>query len=239
MNLTEKDANKFIVTGCSSGIGEAISEALLRAGHKVVGISRRNNEQLSEYSHFSHRPLDLSKTDSLPDEFNKIVDEHPDIYGVLFCAGHGRFGSLEEFSFQQIQDLIQLNLVSQMYLARAVLPTLKKNGRGHLIFIGSEAALVGTKRGSVYCATKFGLRGLAQSLRQECASRGIKTCIINPGMAKTAFFDQLDFTHGEDESNFIDAEDIASTVINIISLNDGTVVDEINLSPLKKVVQPK
>ena len=70
-------------------------------------------------------------------------------------------------------------------------PKLKRNGNSRVIYMGSEAALRGAKRGSLYCAAKFGLRGFAQSLRQECASSGVHVSIINPGMVNTPWFDRL------------------------------------------------
>jgi NADP-dependent 3-hydroxy acid dehydrogenase YdfG len=231
--------NKFIVTGASSGVGRAIAEALLKAGFQVIGISRHPERGPTAFEGYLPVRLDLSDIQTLPKALEDIVKQHPDLRGVVFNAGAGRFGSLEEFSYEQIQQSLNLNLTSQIYLARAVLPALKYKGQGDLIFIGSEAALNGAKRGSVYCASKFGLRGLAQSLRQECATRNIKTCIINPGMVNTGFFDELDFKHGDDPANYITPEDIAAAVMNVIMLSPGAVIDEINLSPLKKVVQPK
>lgn len=229
---------KFLVTGTSSGIGKAIAEALLNAGHQVVGIARRADE-LKGFEHYHPVPLDLSDLEALPQALDALMKTHPDLNGVVFCAGAGRFGSLEEFSYSQIQALINLNLTAQVFLARAVLPALKRNGRGDLIFIGSEAALAGGKRGAIYSATKFALRGLAQALRQECASRNIRVCIINPGMVKTEFFDELDFTHGDEPENYILPSDVAAAVLNVLEMRGETVIDEINLSPLKKVIQPR
>ena len=114
---------------------------------------------------------------------------------------------------------------------------MKKRAAGDIVFMGSESARSGGKRGAVYSAAKFGLRGLAQSLRQECAASGIRVSIINPGMVKTAFFDELDFQHGDEVDNYILPEDVASAVLTIIEARAGTVFDEINLSPQKKVIR--
>jgi NADP-dependent 3-hydroxy acid dehydrogenase YdfG len=147
------------------------------------------------------------------------------------------FRSLEEFSYEQIRALVDLNLVSQIFVARAVLPLMKRRGNGDLIFIGSEAGLVGGRHGAVYAATKSALRGLARSLRQECASGDIRVCIVNPGMVKTEFFSKLDFEPGEDSSNYILPQDVAAIVVNLLELRQGTVIDEINLTPQKKVMR--
>ena len=117
-----------------------------------------------------------------------------------------------------------------------MLPHFKTKNRGDVIFIGSEAALEGGKKGSLYCATKFGLRGFSQSIRQESANKNIRVTLINPGMVRTSFFDDLNFQPGDDEENAIEPTDIADIIINILSMRSGTVVDEINLTPQKKVI---
>ena len=228
---------KIVVTGASRGIGRAISEMLIREGAVVLGIAPNFSPWTNQPAGLYPLELDLAQLDSLPAHLKSIADEHPDIDGLICNAGYGRFGSLEEFSPQQIHDLINLNLTSQILLTREFLPTIKSRGRGDLIFIGSEAALSGRRRGAVYCATKFALRGLAQSLREECSGSGIRTSIINPGMVKTGFFDNLPFEPGEAEENYTLPEDIAEAVLTILSARPGTCFDEINLSPLKKVVQ--
>ena len=181
--------------------------------------------------------IDLSRLDELAARLETLIRDEPAISGIICCAGSGRFGSLEEFSCTQIKALIELNLTSQIYLVRALLPGMKQRATGDIIFMGSESALTGGKRGAVYSAAKFGLRGLAQSLRQECAASGVRVSIVNPGMVKTAFFDGLDFQPGDEPDNYILPEDIAAAVLTILEARSGTVFDEINLSPQKKVIR--
>ena len=229
----------MLITGASRGIGMAISRNLLEKGIRVVGIARRFSDNKIDSINFKTEALDLSELDSLPQKLQTISEKYPEIDGIVFNAGYGRFGSLEEFSSQQIRELIDLNLTSQILLARVFIPKLKREGRGDLIFIGSEAALTGSRKGTVYCATKFALRGLAQSLREECATSGVRVSIINPGMVDTSFYKSLAFTPGEDDNAHLLAEDIAAAVWLILSARSGAVIDEINLSPLKKVMQWK
>jgi len=119
------------------------------------------------------------------------------------------------------------------------LPRLKKKGFGDIVFIGSEAALQGSKNGAIYCASKFALRGFAQSLRAECAKGGVRISTINPGMVQTSFFESLDFQPGEEPANYIEPSDVSDVVKLILTARPGTVFDEINLSPLKKVIRSK
>jgi short-subunit dehydrogenase len=225
----------LIVTGSSSGIGCATAQRLLDVGYRVIGVARKPGK--IEHPDFHVIEADLSKLNHLPKVLEQLTSRYAQISGIIFCAGSGRFGSLEEFSFQQIQSLLDLNLTSQIYLTRAFLPILKKQNGGDLIYIGSEAALSGGKRGAVYSAGKFGLRGFTQALRQECAGNNIRVTLVNPGMVRTDFFRELDFAPGDDAGNAIEAGDVAEVILSVLKMRAGTVVDEINMSPQKKVIQ--
>ena len=235
--MLQPSGKTILVTGASSGIGRAITTLLLDQGYRVTGLARDFSKFPCHDKHFTAVTMDLSDLDSLPARLHEIIRKQPAIDGVVCCAGSGRFGSLEEFSCAQIRSLLDLNLTSQVCLVRTLLPGMKQRGSGNIIFMGSEAALAGGKRGAVYSAAKFGLRGLAQALRQECAASGLRISIINPGMVKTGFFDELDFRPGETSDNYILPEDVARAVLLILEAREGTVVDEINLSPQKKVIR--
>jgi short-subunit dehydrogenase len=235
--MTETTDRTILVTGASSGIGHAITTLLLRRGYRVIGLARDFSKATFDSENFVAVSIDLSRLDELAARLEALIQDEPAIDGVIFCAGSGRFGSLEEFSHTQIKALIELNLTSPIYLARTLIPGMKQRASGDIIFMGSEAARTGGKRGAVYSAAKFGLRGLAQSLRQECAASGVRVSIVNPGMVKTAFFDALDFQPGDDPENYILPEDVARAVLTILEARAGTVIDEINLSPQKKVIR--
>jgi short-subunit dehydrogenase len=235
----------IMVTGASSGIGLAISRRLLALGHQVVGISRRFDSTAINDPLFQHHAIDLADLDALPGRLDELIRTNSAIFaelnGVICCAGQGRFGSLEEFSCQQIRELMDLNFTSHACLIRTLLPILKKNtaqlNSGHILFIGSEAALQGGRRGAIYSASKFALRGFAQALREECSRNPIGVSIINPGMVRTAFFDDLNFRPGPDDNHAIIADDIAVAASMILAMRPGTVVDEVNLSPQARVIE--
>ena len=139
----------------------------------------------------------------------------------------------------QIEALINLNFTSQVFLSKALLPNLKRKANSDLIYIGSEAALKGSRKGAIYCASKFALRGFTQALREESANSHVRVCLINPGMVKTNFFNDLNFEPGDHESQAILPEDVAATVAYVLSSRAQIVIDEINLSPLNKVIKFK
>ena len=229
----------LIVTGASSGIGRSIVERQIDAGMRVIGIARDFSRVPDYGKSFVSIELDLADLETAADHLTVLSRKYPEVTGVICSAGRGRFGSLEEFSYADIRSLMALNFTSQAYVIRAFLPSLKRNGRGDVVIIGSEAALVGGARGAIYSASKSALRALAKSLRAESAASGVRVTTINPGMVRTDFFETLDFEPGPDPDNFIEPEDVAKAVSSVLDTRAGTVIDEINLSPLKKVIRKK
>jgi NAD(P)-dependent dehydrogenase (short-subunit alcohol dehydrogenase family) len=228
---------KAIVTGASSGIGRAVCQRLLEDGFEVVGLGRDPDRPSLDRPRFGWFQLDLADLNRLPDRLGELVRQHPAPEALICCAGAGRFGDLEQFSYAQIRGLIDLNFTGHAFLVRAYLPALKRAGAGTVVFIGSEAALHGTRKGAVYCASKFALRGFAQALRQEGASAGVRVTLINPGMVRTPFFDELDFGPSADPDTWLRPEEVALTVTQVLATRPGVAVDEVNLTPLKRVIE--
>jgi 3-hydroxy acid dehydrogenase / malonic semialdehyde reductase len=229
----------ILVTGASSGIGRAVGRRLIEQGHFVIGVSRNCNRFVTAKDNFYPLQLDLAKVDELPDKIREIEKQFQALDSVIFSAGIGRFGSLEEFSYSQIQDLMNINFISPAFLTRALLPFLKHKSRSDLIYIGSEAALKGSRKGTIYCASKFALRGFTQALREECSKDQVRVCLINPGIVKTAFFDKLSFEPGDDPSQYLLADDVAQAVCYAINSRAEMVIEEITLNPASKVIKKK
>ena len=228
---------KVLVTGSSDGIGRSITLSLLKSGAKVIGLARDHSKFNPETKNYIIYKTDFSNEEILLNTITKIIKDHKDLDCLVSNAGFGKFGTLETFSTKEINDFIFTNLTSHMILTNKILPHLKKIRKGNIIFIGSESALKGGKNGSLYSAAKFGLRGFSQSIREESCSKNIHVSLINPGMVRTSFFNNLDFMPGEDKSNAIEPDDIGKIIIDILSTRNGSVIEEINLSPLKKVIK--
>ena len=228
-----------LVTGASSGIGRAVAQNLLQQGNTVIGVSRDCRKFTRQMENFRSVELDLSQLNELPQKIRQLQQMFPEIDAVVFSAGIGQFGSVEEFSYPQIEALMTINFTSQAFLTKALLPALKLKANSDLIFIGSEAALKGSRKGAIYCASKFAIRGFTQALREECSNSNVRVCLINPGMVKTAFFEHLTFEPGDHESNFILPENVAAAVSYVLGTRAQIVIDEINLSPLNKVIKFK
>lgn len=229
----------IIVSGSSKGIGKATSELLLTEGATVVGLSRTQGKFNPHSGNYIQYNCNIENLDELTLLFSQILLEHPRIDGFVSCAGFGDFRGFENFSVSQIISFLHANLLSHIIMTRLLLPAMKKQKSGRIVFIGSEAALKGSQKGSMYNTAKFGLRGFSQSIREECSKSNVHVSIVNPGMVRTNFFSELKFAPGDHSSNAIDPIDVAKVVLGILTMREGTVIDEINLSPLKKVVKFK
>lgn len=228
-----------LVTGSSSGIGYEITSNLLDLGAKVIGIARNHDKSNLENKNYITYNCDVSVHDKLEILLKQILKNHPQINCLISNAGYGNFGPLENYSTSQINKFLSTNLTSHLVITKHLLPHFKRNKIGDIIFIGSEAGLSGAKNGSLYCTAKFGLKGFSEALSKDVVNNNIRVSIINPGMVRTDFFENLNFEPGDSEENAISLRDVSSTVAYILGLSRNTIVDEINLSPSKKAIKFK
>ena len=226
----------ILVTGSTSGIGREITMARLKAGDTVIGFGRKHDKFDPGHGAYIPYTVDVADETALTGTLKKVLSQHPKLDAVVSNAGFGTFGPLENYSSSQIKTFLNVNLLSHILVARQCMPHFKAIGGGQLVFMGSEAALQGAQKGSLYCTAKFGLRGLAQSLRAEGASRGVRVTIINPGMVRTPFFDDLKFRPGPESTHSLSPTQVARAIDTVLDADPGAVFDEINLSPLKSVI---
>jgi len=229
------DRKRALITGSSSGIGLAIAQRLLEQGYEVTGISRRGQVDALRHDNFSAEVIDLDDLGTLEARLKTIL-ETAEFDCFIHAAGQGYFGSIEQFSVAQIEKSLRVNLVSGMVICRSLLPRLRQRGAGRIVFIGSESALQAGKKGALYSAAKFGLRGFCLALREDCASDGIQVSLVNPGMVRSPFFDALPFAPGASPENAIEVADVAEVVAQILDTSPNIVIDEINLSPRVKSI---
>lgn len=233
--MTHISKMKALITGASSGIGLATAKRLLDMDYEVVGISRQAEIPELGHSDFSLIQLDLNRLEDSDRSLNKLLKKQSfDCF--IHCAGYGHFGSIEQFSVTQIDRAIRVNLTSALVLCRQLVPMFRRQKQGRLIFIGSESALNAGKKGTLYSAAKFGLRGFCQALREDCAKDGIGVSLVNPGMVRSPFFDEQSFAPANQPENAIETEDVAKLIGQILQTSADIVIDEINLSPRVKSI---
>ncbi|HAG71791.1 MAG TPA: short-chain dehydrogenase [Gammaproteobacteria bacterium] len=240
--MSETSEGTVIITGCASGIGRAMTTELLASGYSVFGIDKNESGALSEFgdqSNFRFKKIDLADVDKLSSEFGDLSKgiEGP-IKALVSNAGIGKMGFLEQLSIADLKLVMDTNFLSHAILTKCLLPRLKKQETvSDIVYTGSEAALKGARQGSIYCASKFALRGFSQALRDECGKSGVRVTLLNPGAVRTPFFEDLHFEPGAQPENAIEARDVAQALLMVLQARFGTVFEEINMSPLTHVWQ--
>jgi 3-oxoacyl-[acyl-carrier protein] reductase len=176
-----------IITGASGGIGRAIAEAMLEAGHHVVSLDRR----LPDWSHPQLEPIqvDLFDAKATADAAKDVAARHA-ISHVVHNAGIIRPNLIEQVTVEDIAALSQLHLGAALTLVQAALPGMKQRHFGRVILIASRAALGAVTR-TAYSATKSGMLGMARTWALETASHGITVNVVAPGPVETDMFHEV------------------------------------------------
>lgn len=181
------ESNVAIITGASGGIGRAIAEAMLAAGHHVVSLDRR----LPDWSHAKLEPVlvDLFDPKATADAARDIAARH-EISHVVHNAGIIRPNLIEQVTVDDIAALSQLHLGAALTLVQAALPGMKQRQFGRIILIASRAALGAATR-TAYSATKSGMFGMARTWALETAAHGITVNVVAPGPVETDMFHEV------------------------------------------------
>lgn len=176
-----------LVTGASGGIGRAIAEAMLAAGHRVVLLDRR----LPDWSHARLEPVvvDLFDPKATADAAADVAARH-DVSHVIHNAGVIRPNPIEQTTVEDIAALSQLHLGAALTLVQAVLPGMKQRHFGRIVLIASRAAL-GLATRTAYAATKSGMFGMARTWALETAPHGITVNLVAPGPIETDMFHEM------------------------------------------------
>lgn len=232
--MDQMQASQFlksaIVSGASRGIGSAIAKAFVARGCQVHALSRRTNPRL-DHELVRWHSIDLRELNQI-ENLHKRIEDNVDT--LVLNAGIGRFGGLEQFSTTQIRELVDLNLTSNLLLVKEFLPMFKRQGGGDIVIIGSESGIQGGKSGSVYCATKFALRGFAQSLRADCSNANIRVVLVSPGPVDSNFFDELNFQPIQQQEFYLNPSDVATSVLSALQQPRHVVLEEVRIQPMKR-----
>jgi short-subunit dehydrogenase len=223
MNLGGRTA---LVTGASGGLGQAIVRALARRGARVVLTARRVEvlEPLAAETGGRALACDLSDRESLL----RLVEEAGPVDVLVASAGNPGSGRIESFTLEEIDRAIDVNLRAPVVLARLMCEGMAERGGGHIVFISSLSGKTGTVRTSIYAATKFGLRGFAQGLREDLRPSGVGVSTVFPGFIRDAgMFHEA----GAKLPRYVGTktpEDVAGAVVSAVERNRA----EIDVAPL-------
>jgi NAD(P)-dependent dehydrogenase (short-subunit alcohol dehydrogenase family) len=180
------EAKIALVTGASSGIGEATAERLAKAGYRVYGTSRRG-AQASRRS-FEMLPLDVTSDESVEAAISEVIRLDRGIDLLVNNAGFGVApAGAEESSIDQARSIFETNFFGLIRMTRAVVPHMRRRRSGRIINIGSVLGFLPMPYGALYAATKHAVEGYSESLDHELRTRGIRVSVIEPAYTRTPF----------------------------------------------------
>ncbi|MBS4749548.1 SDR family NAD(P)-dependent oxidoreductase [Granulicatella sp. zg-ZJ] len=188
----------ILLTGATGGLGQALVEELTQepthfilVGRKEPILKELKDTFTSDTVTVDYIVCDLSKEQDRQMCLNALPEQ---IDIIIHNAGYGIFEEAHLFTDNTVEHMFSVNILSPIVLTNALLPKLYKQGKGHIIFVASQASKMATPKSSIYSATKFGLRGYANALRLEAKKHGIFVTTVNPGPIDTGFFDIADKT---------------------------------------------
>ncbi|TMP02905.1 short-chain dehydrogenase [Pseudoalteromonas sp. S3178] len=217
-----------LITGASSGIGEATAKTLVNNGHKVVLTARSEDKltklvQLLGEDNALNVPADATDFTELENVVTKGVEKFGRLDAAFANAGMGvSTAGTEKGDPDEWSAMIDINIKALLWTAKATLPHLRQN-KGHFILTSSAAGRKPIK-GSIYGATKWFAYGFGQNLAEEMSEWNGRCTTIAPGMVNTPFFDEA-------KPDKLDPQDVADAVLFAIEANQRNSVREIYLMP--------
>ncbi|MEY8713164.1 SDR family oxidoreductase [Mangrovibacter phragmitis] len=186
----------WLITGASSGLGRLMCEMLLARGDRVFASVRREAVLDDMREQYGERlqvlVLDLSHTATIRPAVEAAFAQAGHIDIVVSNAAYGLFGAAEELSDTQIERQIATNLTGSIQLIRSVIPFMRQQGGGRIVQVSSEGGQIAYPDFSLYHATKWGIEGFVEAVRQEVSTFGIDFLLVEPGPTATKFAAGLD-----------------------------------------------
>lgn len=183
----------WLITGCSSGIGEGIAKAVLKKGDQAV-VTARNPKKLAslvkEYSNTAYAvALDVTDRESITNAVKEALAKFGTIDVLINNAGYGYRSSVEEGEIDGVDQLFSTNFFGPIELIKEVLPTMRANKSGAIVNVSSIAAVRSGVGSGYYAASKAALELMTDGLAKELKPLGIKVMIVEPGSFRTHFYD--------------------------------------------------
>jgi 3-hydroxy acid dehydrogenase/malonic semialdehyde reductase len=236
-----------LITGTSSGFGEACARLFAENGAKLILTARREDKlkklakELKDkfYSETIILKLDVRDNKAVQKAIGKLPEEWKDIDILINNAGLSRgLDKLHEGSIQDWEEMIDTNIKGLLYVSKAVIPLMVKRNSGHIVNIGSIAGHEVYPKGNVYCATKHAVDAITKGMRIDLNGTNIRVSTIDPGLAETEF-SMVRFRGDKERAKNVykgiealSAEDIADAALYIITRRKNTVVAEMILLPV-------
>jgi NADP-dependent 3-hydroxy acid dehydrogenase YdfG len=230
------ESRTALITGASSGIGEASVRSLAAAGFDVVAAARRLDRCEAVAREVGGRALRLDVTD--PDSVAELAEQVPDCSVVINNAG-GALGlePIAEADEEKWRLMYESNVMGVMRVTKALLPALERSGNGHIVVIGSVAGVEVYPGGGGYTAAKHAVNAVTRTLRLELLGKPIRVSEVAPGMVETEFSlvrfegDQEKADRVYEGTNPLTAEDVADTIAYVVTRPPHVDIDYLSIKP--------
>ena len=186
--MSRNDLGVALVTGASSGIGRATALALKQAGYRVFGTSRK---AVPNPDGITMLICDVTDEASVGKAVGEVLKLAGGIDLLVNNAGIGLLGGAEESSSAQAQALFDVNVFGVLRVTNAVLPTMRRQGKGRIINMSSILGLIPSPYNALYAATKHAVEGYSESLDHELRTSGIRVVLVEPGLTRTSFEESI------------------------------------------------
>lgn len=185
------DKKVWLITGSSRGLGRALAEAVLEAGHFLVAtvrnVSSLNDLKEKYVDQILVAELDVTNEQQAINVIKTTFDKLGRLDVIVNNAGYGNLNSIEEITMTDFRQQVETNLFGTVIVTKAALPKLREQGFGHIIQISSVGGRIGPIGRGAYAAAKWGVEGFSETLSKEVAPLGIKVTIVEPGGFRTDF----------------------------------------------------
>src|SRR6266516_3058205 len=217
-----------LVTGATSGIGQAAALALAEAGFEVIGTGR-NTARIAARDAVTYVDLDVSSDESVAGTIQKVIERFGRVDVLINNAGIGSAGAAEESSIAQARHIFDVNVFGVMRMTKAVLPHMRAQGGGRVINLSSVLGFLPAPYAAVYAASKHAIEGYSESMDHEVREHGVRVLLIEPAYTKTGFdanlvqpdaplplYDEQRRIVGEVNTTAIESGDDPATVAQVI-----------------------
>jgi short-subunit dehydrogenase len=221
---------RYLLTGATSGIGRLVARRLHDRGDDLVLLARNDERAADLVDEFPRATVVTADLGTPPSDLPGDVPDSLD--GVVHAAGVVDVATVEDTDVDSLVETITVNLVAPMVWTKLLLEPVRR-ARGTHVFVNSGSGLRANPQWASYNASKFGLRGFADALRQEEAGHGVRVSTVYPGRTATRMQERVHAQEGKDydASQWIRPETVADEIVRLLDLAEDATIPDLTLRP--------